>query len=483
VPLALDVPREVVLERAATIIADAWRSFDRYRPEEPPLDERVRALLAAGLPEGPTSAFAALDDAALILDESIAQPRPRYFAFIGSSGLEIGVVADALAACFDVNLARYAAAATEIERQALRWVAEFLGFPGRAGSFTSGGTVSNLTALAAARERALPRSRQEGLAGRPAAIYASEEAHYSVKRSAELLGFGAGSLRLLPVDAKHRLVPGPLEHALASDLAAGVTPIAVVASAGTTLTGAIDPLAAVADVCERKGVWLHVDGAYGLPAAALPECAERFAGFERADSITIDAHKWLYLPKACGVVLLRDPLALHSAFAHEEAYMPHEEGQFHAVDTTLEYSRPFRALKLWLAFYVHGAQAFREAIAANLAQARLLAETVRRHADLELLLEPELSIVLFRHLQAGVPELHDHNLRLAEALQADGRVYVASAVADGRAWLRPCFVNYRTTEEDVLAFVEIVREVGGRLAAGATATGGRGSGPPPRSRS
>ena len=181
--------------------------------------------------------------------------------------------------------------------------------------------------------------------------------------------------------------------------------------------------------------------------------------------MTIDAHKWLYLPKACGVVLVRDGLALRRAFAHEEDYMPHEEGQFHAVDTTLEYSRPFRALKLWLAFRVHGAAAFRAAIGRNLAQAQLLAAEVKRYDDLELLMEPELSVVLFRHVPPGLTNVDDHNLRLAEALQADGRVYVGSAVARGRAWLRPCFVNYRTTDEDVLALVEIVREVGNRLAA------------------
>jgi aromatic-L-amino-acid decarboxylase len=462
-PLALDVPREEVLARAAELIGQAWRSFDRFRPEEPPLDERVRSLLASALPERGSPALDALDDTARILDESLAQPRPRYFAFIGSSGLEIGVVADALAACFDVNLARYAAAATEVERQALRWVGEFVGFPGAAGSFTSGGTVSNLTALAAARERALPGARADGLAGRRAAVYASQEAHYSVKRAAELLGLGAHSLRLLPVDPAHRLVPAALAEAIDRDLASGVTPVAVVASAGTTLTGAIDPLSAIAEISAGRGVWLHVDGAYGLPAASLPALRDRFSGLDRADSVTIDAHKWLYLPKACGVVLVRDSCALARAFAHEEAYMPHEEGQFHAVDTTVEYSRPFRALKLWLAFRVHGAGAFRAAIERNLAQARLLAAEVRRHEELELLLEPELSIVLFRHLPDAGMSVNDHNLRLAEALQADGRVHVASAIADGRAWLRPCFVNYRTTDEDVLALVEIVRELGGRL--------------------
>ena len=222
----------------------------------------------------------------------------------------------------------------------------------------------------------------------------------------------------------------------------------------------------IAEICAARDVWLHVDGAYGLPAASTPEHRERFAGLERADSVAIDAHKWLYLPKACSVVLVRDPGTLAAAFAHEEPYMPHEEEELHSADLGIEYSRPFRALKLWLAFRVHGAAAFREAIARNLDQARLLAEEVRRHADLELALEPELSIVPFRHVPPGVADLDTHNLRLGDALLRDGRVYLAPAVIDGRAYLRPCVVNYRTTDEDVLALVEIAREVGARIAHG-----------------
>jgi aromatic-L-amino-acid decarboxylase len=370
------------------------------------------------------------------------------------------VLGDALASCFDVNLARYAAAATEVERQALGWVGEFVGYPGASGTFTSGGTVSNLTALAAARERALPGSRVAGIAGLRPTVYSSRDAHYSIKRAVEVLGFGSNALRLLPVDAKRRLRPEALASAIDADIEAGFNPVAVVAAAGTTLSGAIDPLAAVADVCDERAVWLHVDGAYGLPAASVPEFADRFDGVERADSISIDAHKWLYLPKACGVVLVRDSSALAAAFVHEESYMPHDHGELHAVDMTLEYSRPFRALKLWLAFRVHGAHALRDAIRRNLEQAALLVDEIRLHDDLELLMEPPLSIVLFRQTPDSVADWNAHNTRLAEALQADGRVYVASATVDCTVWLRPCLVNYRTTDDDVRALVEIARELG-----------------------
>jgi aromatic-L-amino-acid decarboxylase len=459
--LRLDAPREQVLARAADLIADAWRGFDNARPEQPEVDEAVRALLRESLPAEAMAVETVLEDAARILDETIAQPRPRFFAFVGSSGLEIGVIGDALASCFDPNLAVYAGAASEIEEQAVRWVGELIGYPVGAGAFTSGGTISNLTGLAAARERALPGARQDGLGGRQAVVYCSAEAHYSIERAVELLGMGTRSVRVVPIDDRRRMRSDLLAAAIDSDIAAGITPVAVVATAGTTLTGAIDPLDDIADVCAARGVWLHVDGAYGVAAAAVPFMRDRFVGLERADSASLDAHKWLYLPKACGVVMVRDASVLEATFGHDEDYLPHQEQRRHAVDATLEYSRPFRALKLWLAFRAHGADAFRAAIARNLHQAELLVETVAAHADLELLTSaPELSIVPFRHVPDGVVDLDAHNLRLSSALQRDGRIYVAPALVDGRVYLRPCFVNYRTSDEDVRALVDVARDVG-----------------------
>jgi aromatic-L-amino-acid/L-tryptophan decarboxylase len=464
--LSLDAPRADVLARAAALIAEAWGSFDSARPGQPVVDDELRAMLREPLPNAPEPVTQALEEAALILDESIAQPRPRYFAFVGSSGLPIGVVGDALASCFDVNLAVYAGAASDIEEQAVRWVGELIGYPVSGGAFTSGGTVSNLTALAAAREHAMPGTRSRGMRERLVAVYCSQEAHYSVMRAVEVLGIGGDNVRAIGLDEHRRMRPDALAAAIDRDMADGITPVAVVATAGTTLTGAIDPIEQIGEVCRERGVWLHVDGAYGAAAAALPEMAEVFTGLDRADSVSLDAHKWLYLPKACGVILVRRRADLHDSFAHEEDYLPHEQAEPHAVDVTLEYSRPFRALKLWLAFRAHGAEAFRRALRRNLRQARLLHEEIGRHADLESLEPPQLSIVPFRHVPGGVSDLDAHNARLAQELQRDARVYVAPAVIDGTVYLRPCIVNFRTSDEDVIAMVEIAREVGNRLAAG-----------------
>ena len=219
--LRLDVTREQALERAAEIVAEGWASFDHARANEPPIDDRLKVLLEAALPEAPTSALEVLEDARRVLDESLAQTRPRYFAFVGSSGLEIGVLGDLLASCFDVNLAVWAAAATEVEDQAIRWVAEFVGFPAQGGAFTSGGTVSNMTALAAARERAIPGSRHHGLGSAQATLYCSSEAHYSIERAAEILGIGSANVRSLPIDGDRRLPPEAVRDAIRADRADG----------------------------------------------------------------------------------------------------------------------------------------------------------------------------------------------------------------------------------------------------------------------
>jgi aromatic-L-amino-acid decarboxylase len=467
-PSALALPdRDGVLAHAAALIAGAWEEFDHAREHQPPVAERHRRLLSEPLPAGPADAREALDAAADVLDVSLSQVRPRFFAYVASSGLEIGVLADALMASHDVNAAVTAGGADLLETQVVRWVDAFVGFGGAAdGVMAAGGQISNLTALAAARERALPGFRRRGADGRRAALYTSTEAHYSVQRSGEVLGLGAENVRRIPLGADRRMDVAACAAAIDADLAQGVVPVAVVATAGTTLTGAVDDLAGLAEVCAARGVWLHVDGAYGLPAAATETAAWRFAGLERADSATVDAHKWLYVPKACSVLLMRERGHLEAAFSHQESYMPHPHDEVHPVDRTLEYSRPLRALKLWLAFRVHGADAIRAAIQRNLHQAAMLAELVDGTEGLELLLAPQLSAVCFRVRPPAGLDPYEHNARVVDAVNADGRLLIAGAVLDRVPCLRACVVNHRTTDADVRAIVEVVGEVAAGLAAG-----------------
>ena len=455
--------RRAALELLAEHVGAAWESFDRPRPAEPRLPDALRARLAAPLPDAPGDPVAALDDAAQVLDASVSPSRPLYTAYIGSTGLEAGVLGGALMVAYDVNLASSAGAAELLEEQALRWMAEFVGYPMRQGVFTSGGMTSNLTALLAAREHALPGARATGIAGRRVAMYCSQESHGSVVRAVEVMGVGSDAVRRIGLDATRRMRPEELAEALERDGRAGVTPVAVVATGGTTLTGAVDPLAAVADVCAEHGAWLHVDGAYGLPAAGVPRTAALFAGLDRADSVSVDAHKWMGLQKSGGIVLLRHEGELHRAFAHDERYMLHADTAANPVDSTLEYSRPVRSLKLWLALRTYGAENLRAWIDATIEHARAFAAAVDADPALERLHDPMLSVVCFRHLGGRDGEIDAHNVRLAAALQEDGRVYLAPAMVDGRACLRVCFVNFRTRREDVLAIPRIVAEVAAGL--------------------
>jgi aromatic-L-amino-acid decarboxylase len=452
--------REGILEDLERMICEAWKSFDTPRTVEPQLDEMLIGRLEAPLPEEAGDADAILADAARVLDASISPSRPLYLGYIGSTGLEIGVLASALLATYDANLAVTAGGADLVEEQTLRWVSDFVGFPYAEGSFTSGGMTSNLTALLAARERALPACRVDGLGGRRAAVYCSEESHHSVVRAVEVCGLGSNAVRPIPIDGRRRMRPDALEEVLSEDVAAGIVPVAVVATAGTTLTGAVDPLDEIAEICEHHDVWLHVDGAYGLPGAAAPSAAPLFAGLERADSATIDAHKWLGVQKSCSAVLLRETGRLQAAFGHEERYMLHEGAIANPVDRTLEYSRPFRSLRLWMAFRVYGAGQYRAWIEDTVANARLLTDALRTSPEFELLHDPMLSTVCFRHTPPGIDDVDEHNIKLAREMQRDGRVFLAPASVDGHAYLRVCFVNFRTTAEEVAYMLEVVEEIG-----------------------
>jgi aromatic-L-amino-acid decarboxylase len=415
-------------------------------------------MLQESLPRVPSEITQALEDSVDVLDASIAQSRPRFLAYIGSSGLEVGAIGDFLASSYDINQAVDSRAATMLEQQTARWVGEFIGYPNAIGYFTSGGMVSNLTALATARSLVLPQSRRSGI-DRKVAIYASIESHYSVSRAVEVLGIGTDALRLIEIDDHRRMRVDLLAEKIREDLTAGVTPIAIVATAGTTLTGAIDPIREIAKIAKAHRIWLHVDGAYGVPAAGTYQ-APLFSGIEEADSITIDAHKWLFVPKSCSVVLMKNRENLAKTFSHEEAYMPHFEDNYNPVDLTLEYSRPLRALKLWIAFRTHGADAFKRAIEKNIELAKMTYEIASKRDDFRTLpFSPDLSIVPIQFQDPRHPDSSALNDRLCQAILDDGRFFISTAQIDGETWLRPCYTNFRTTEQDVTALFEVIEEL------------------------
>ena len=456
-------PRREVLDELVEKVLGVWSDLDMARDIEPELDDTSKMLLQLGLPEDGAGALDSVKCALRLLDQSTAQSRPRFFAYIGSSGLEIGAIADFLAATYDINLAVDSRAASQLEQQTASWLGDFIGFSGAKGLFTSGGTVSNITALAIARTKADPSSRRAGVTQKMS-VYCSTEAHYSNQRAVELLGLGSESLRAMPTDHLRKMDCKALRAAIEEDLKAGVTPMAIIASAGTTLTGAIDPLLEIAAIAKEFGIWLHVDGAYGAPAAGTEQARAKFAGLDLADSVTIDAHKWLFVPKACSILLTKDWAPVFNTFNHDEAYMPHDEDSLNPTDLTLEYSRPVRALKLWMGFYAHGAGQFRQAITGNLRLAQYAYQIAKQDPDFRVLPhEPELSIIPMQFLPSAGMDVSEHNKKLCEELVKDGRIFISPAVIDGEVWLRPCFTNFRTTESDVDELFKAIREVSEKI--------------------
>jgi glutamate/tyrosine decarboxylase-like PLP-dependent enzyme len=463
-----------LVDRIATMLAAM--PGGRVTPGEPP--RAVRAALGGnGLPAGGTPAAELLDEATeLLFAHSLHNGHPRFWGYITSSAAPIGMLADMLAASVNPNLGAsiLSPVATEMELQVVRWIAELIGFPaGSGGLLVSGGNMANIVGLLAARRAKAPGDvRTGGLRGGPQlTVYASAEAHTWIQKATDLMGIGTNAIRWLPVDADGRLRAADLEAAIAADRAAGAHPFAVAGTAGTVGTGAVDPLRDLAAVCRAEGLWFHVDGAYGAPAAALPEAHPDLKALSEADSVALDPHKWLYAPLEAACVLVRDPDALSRTFSFDPVYY-HFAGDpddppvnFHALGP--QNSRGFRALKVWLGLRQAGRDGVVCLIRDDIALARALHRAVEARPDLEAL-TCRLSISTFRYVPpemrasaAAHGEYLDRlNRAVLERLQLGGEVFVSNAVVDGRYALRACIVNFRTTQADVEALPAIVARVG-----------------------
>ncbi len=434
---------EELLARAAALAAseiNATRTGPIFA--RPPSSDALHALFDGPLPREGEPLDSLLEACADVLRTG-RRTAPAFFGYIQSPPSPVGVVADLLASAADQNVTawRSAPAAAHIERLTLRWLGEFTGFDdAAAGIMVGGGSAANLTALLTAiRTRSSPDADRRRLV-----VYVSSEAHFSIAKAAGALGL---AVRGIDAGDDWRLAPEAVEAAIARDERERKTPLCLVASAGTTATGAVDPLDALAGVAEAHGLWFHVDGAYGAPAAAVAAQQHRFRGIERADSLSIDAHKWLYSPVDCSALFVHDAATTARAFGaaagdYVRVLGAADEEAFAFWDHGLELSRRFRALKLWMALRHYGADRLAQAIEHDIAMAALLGDLVDRADDLELMSPPSLSICTFRHRSAD-------NERLLAALQRDGRVYLSNAVIGGELVLRACITNFRTTEADI----------------------------------
>ncbi len=436
---------------------------------------RIRNRIDPALPSKGTD----FDDLLKVFREAIVpfsrqNAHPRMFGYVQSPGTPLAAFADLLASTLNANLTvwRSAPAPVELERLTIDWIRQILGFNAEAGGlFVSGGSMANLAAIAAARQV------KDCSSGR-LRIYVSSETHFSIAKAAALLGIGRENVRQVAVDERFRIRVDDLVAKITADLEAGYVPFCVAANAGTVNTGAVDPFVEVRQIADRFQLWMHVDGSYGAFAVLAKSARKLFAGIQRADSIALDPHKWLYLPVDVGCVIYRAPEIARAAFAHEAEYTriigEEADEAFAFWDYGPELSRRFRALKVWMLLKGVGLDSLGEAIESNLVCARHLESMVRASDDFEMAAPVELSIFCFRHVPVQLRNessqtIDAFNERLLVALQRDGSSYLSNATLGGRFALRGCVLNYRTTLRDMEILLDDLRRVAKSLPVSAQA--------------
>ena len=404
--------------------------------------EEMEARLREPLPEHGCDPEALLETVLRdVLATGLRIDHPRFFAFIPGPGNPVGVLADALAAGFSVFAGTWLGSpgAAMVETVVLDWLRDLCGLPlGTQGLFVSGGSMANLTALAVALEE------------RAAAVYVSEETHSSLQRALRVTG--VRHVRVLACDREQRMIPDDLAAAVAADRAAGRLPTCVVATAGTTGIGAVDPLEELRAVCDDHGLWLHVDGAHGAAAMLSPHGRAQVRGLELADSLTLDPHKWLFQPLEAGCLLVRDGGALERTFSVAAPYQRDaaaSDSQVNFSERGIQLTRQFRALKLWMSLKVYGAAAFRAAVEHGLALAEHAERRLAHDPAWELMTPAQLGIVTFRAAADDADIAALLNARLPAAALADGFAFVSTHRVRGATALRLCTINPRTTRVDV----------------------------------
>jgi len=403
----------------------------------------------------------------LAADFSRHSAHQRLFGYVCSPGTALNAAGSLVATALNVNVTgfRSAPAATEIEKLTIRWLAEMIGYPSTAGGLlVSGGSMANFAGLAAARTAKAPYDVvREGVTGPRMCVYVSEEGHFSVRKAAGMLGLGTNNVRSIRTNDRQQMDLDHLARTVCDDRAAGHLPFCVVAAAGTVASGAVDPLAKLAQFARDENLWLHVDGAYGAFAALAPSARHLFEGMADADSVALDPHKWLYLPMGTGCVLYRDPDTARAAFAEHAEYirvMGMQQAEAFAFwDYGPELSRPFRAFDIWLLIKAVGTRALAEAIAENIACAKYFEELVCASEDFEMLAPVVLSIFCFRYRPRGFTgDLDALNEQVMLAVQRAGSSYVSNARIAGKFALRGCVLNYRTTRRDMEVLLDDIRK-------------------------
>lgn len=499
---ALDIDAQAFDEiaiQATKLVADYFNTISERPVRAENYSGKTAAALDLELPLEGVPLDRLLDECRVIFDLSRHNGHPRFFGYVASPSTPIGAYAELLTGALNANVTcwRSGPAGTELEQLVVRWLGTLIEYDRDAkGLLTSGGSMANMIALLVASRRKLGAEvSAKGLwnsHGSPLIVYASEEVHMSIPKAMDVLGLGRDHLRTVACDDRQRMRVDSLREQIERDLREGFRPCCVVASAGTVNTGVVDPLAEIAAVAREFDLWFHVDGAYGAPGVLDRRKKHLFRGLEQADSVSLDPHKWLYVPVDAGCLLFRDPHPVKAAFNTEDAdYIKvhgHSDDEAFAFwDYSVELSRRFRALKVWLTLSYYGAHRLADAISNDIALAAYLGELVAAADDFELLAPVELSICCFRYVPPGwgdgekgrlgggsrdlpVPnsphppvvrsdaELNHLNERIMGRVQTSGRAYLSNATVNGRFALRACITNFRTTKSDIEETLETVRD-------------------------
>jgi len=481
---SLDLSREAIDQlssQASQLVAEYFSSITERRVFPDTYAGKLNTLIDTELGVEGEPLEKLLDECRTVIDLSRHNGHPRFFGYVASPSTPIGAYADLIGAAFNPNITcwRSAPGGTEIEKMVVRWLGSLIGYDTDArGLLTSGGSMANMIALlTASRRKAGYNISASGLwnSGPPLTLYVSEEVHMSVPKAADILGLGRDNVRTIRCDENLRLDVEALRRAIQDDLSNGLRPFCVVASAGTVGTGVVDPLNDIADVAREFDLWFHIDGAYGAPAVLDPDKKALFRGMERADSLSLDPHKWLYVPVDAGCLLFRDDEVFRGTFSSQDAEYIKRHGYsddeaFAFWDYGIELSRRFRALKVWLTLRYYGTRKIAAAISDDIKLAAYLGQLVDQADDFELLSPVELSICCFRYVppelkaasgpnaKAINEQLDQLNARIMNKVQTGGKAYLSNAKVRGHFALRACITNFRTTKADIEETVKIVRQ-------------------------
>ena len=449
-------------------------------PGETP-QELQKLIGTSPLPDKGSPAGDILTDAtALLMDHSLLNGHPKFMGYITSSPAPIGILADLLAAAVNPNVGAQILSpmATEIEKQTVKWLAELIGVsPKYGGILVSGGNMANFTAFLAARTAKAPKNiKEDGLTStsKKLIIYCSKTTHTWVEKAAILFGHGSKSTRWIPTDTSNKMDNNLLEQAILQDLKDGHQPFMIVGTAGDVSTGVVDNLSGIALLCKTYNLWFHIDGAYGIPAAVIPELKQLFQGIKEADSIALDPHKWLYSPLEAGCTLVKNPKHLTDTYSSHPEYYNFSKNEQGAAQNFYEYglqnSRGFRALKVWMALKQIGRNGYVKTIREDIELSKLFFQLVTDHEELEAISQ-NLSITTLRYVPLEISDKLDQNEdylntlneALLDGLQQGGEVFLSNAIVNRKYCLRGCIVNFRTSKKDIEEIIGIIVREGKKI--------------------